>query len=461
MFWLIFVLAFLITILVIVGIHEASHFAAAKLVGVKVLRFSIGFGKSLFTFHDKSGTEYVFALLPLGGYVKMLGESDDEINDSNKHQAYSAQPFYKKALIIAAGPLSNFLCAFLLYTAIYCIGFTTIKPILGSITSPSIAATAGLTPYQEITQINGVNTHSWTKVIFQLILHTGEKETIAIQTQTVCGLAETSSSTCREKMALHQLNLSEWTLDGLRPDPLGSLGIEPYYPSIPLIIGQIAEQSAASTAGFHLNDRLSKLNHEPIQSWDQLAKKIAGASSHPLLFEIVRNNKPMTLLVSLNNTEGWLNKTPRLGIAPKAIKIPDAMLLKVRYSLGEALHQSYLQCKELTYFNLIVFKKMLTGQLSLDSLGGPIAIFDTAGQALNQGLVVFLVFLAFMNLSIGLINLFPIPGLDGGHLLLQSIECIIRRPIPPMVTDYLLRGGFALLFLFFARALFNDIMRLF
>lgn len=461
MFWLIFIIAFLITMMVVVGIHEASHFAAAKLVGVKVLRFSIGFGKALFTFRDKSGTEYVFALIPLGGYVKMLGESTDDVHESEKHSTYAAQPYHKKAFIIAAGPLSNFVCAFLLYVIVYSVGFTTIKPIVGQVTPDSIAARGGLSPYQEITEVDNIKTASWMKVAFQLILHAGDKDDVLIQTKKTCGLAETRSIKCVENVANHQLDLSTWNLDGLKPDPFQSLGVEPYLPFIPLIIGQVTKQSPAEKAGFKVGDKLSRLNHIPMTSWDELAKKVTNSSLSPLLFEIIRNGKPITILVQLENDQGWFKKKQRLGIAPQAIKIPEAMLQKVHYSFLDSLQQAYWQCKELTYFNLIVFKKMFTGKLSFDSLGGPIAIFDTAGEALNQGAIVFLVFLAFMNLSIGLINLFPLPGLDGGHLLLQTIEFVIRRPIPVKLTEWLLRFSFVLLLLFFMRALFNDIMRLF
>lgn len=458
-FWLLFIAAFLITMLVVVGIHEASHFAAAKLMGVKVLRFSIGFGKALCTYHDKSGTEYVFALIPLGGYVKMLGEEDTALSEEEKKQSYSAQPFYKKAVIIAAGPLSNFICALLLYTIIYSLGFTTVKPILGNITPQSIADKARLLPQQEITQVGGVNTPTWTKVIFQLVLHTGDRDALSVQTKTVCGLTTNKNrSACQEKVMQHQLDLSNWTLTGLKPDPLKTLGIEPYFPTIPLIIGNITPHSAAAKAGFALNDHLKKINHQPITSWEQLAKKIADAPAGQLTFDIMRQGKPLILRADLTTPS---TKNPRLGIAPSPVTIPDAMLQTVRYALPEAMHQAYLQCKELTYFNIVLLRKMLTGQLSLDTLGGPIAIFDTAGQSLNQGVLSFLVFLAFMNLSIGFINLLPIPGLDGGHLFLQLIECIIRRPLPPMIMEWLLRVGFLLLFLVFLRALFNDFLRLF
>jgi len=372
MSWLIFILAFFITIMVVVGIHESSHFLAAKLMGVKVLRFSIGFGKSLISFHDKSGTEYVFALIPLGGYVKMLGETDDASKEEQK-QSYASQPFYKKACIILAGPLSNFVCAWILYSLVYSIGFSALKPILGPITPTSIAAKAGLTSHDEIIQVDDTETLSWTKVVFQFVLHAGDTKPLLVRTKKICGLDHTAMN-CQSTTATHQMDLSTWSLNGLKPDPLGSLGIAPYL--------------------------------------------------------------------------------------PPNITIRDVMLQKIQYSPIDAMYHAYLQCKELTYFNLIVIKKMLFGQLSLDGLGGPIAIFDTAGQALNQGMVVFLVFLAFMNLSIGLINLFPIPGLDGGQLLLQMIEWILRKPISPIAVEIIVRIGFAVLLLLFFRVLYNDILRL-
>jgi regulator of sigma E protease len=379
LFWFLFIIGFLITIVFIVGIHEAGHFIAARLAGVKVLRFSIGFGKTLFRFVDKRGTEFVFALIPLGGYVKMLGEMDDEVDENEKHRTYAAQAFYKKMFIILAGPLTNFIGALLLYWIVYSVGFITLKPILGTITPQSIAAKAGLLPYHEITHMDGKITPTWTKVAFQLITHAGDHDSLMVTTKLVCGLPETLAMHCPStpKETIHRLDLTQWQLNDLKPDPLRSLGIAAYFPPLPLK------------------------------------------------------------------------------------KIPAAMLKEVKYPVSIAFLQALEQCKELTYFNLRVFAKMLTGKLSLAGLGGPITIFNTAGLAISQGLIVFLTFLAFMNLSIGLINLFPIPGLDGGHLFLQLIEWIRGKPLPPIAIEWILRCGFAFLFFIFLQAMFNDIMRLF
>lgn len=459
---LIFIIAFLLTIMVVVGIHEASHFAAAKLIGVKVLRFSIGFGKVLFSFRDKSGTEYAFALVPLGGYVKMLGEEgEDAANKADIKSTYFAQPLYKKAIIVMAGPLSNFLCAFLLYVIVYSVGFTTLKPVIGNVMPNTIAAKADLKPYEEITSIDKIATPNWTKVIFQLILHTGDEKPLEMTTTKMCGLKENASSLCKAQTTFHHLDLTTWSLAGVNPDPLGSLGIEPYFPKVPLIIGRVSDDSVAAKAGFRLNDQLVKINQTHLHTWQQLIQLIQKIPpDSEIKFLVLRHSKPITITLKLTKT-GFFHATPKLGIGPTLIKIPDVLIQKIQYPVFSSFYHAYLQCKDLTYFNLMVLKKMVTGKLSLDNLGGPIAIFDIAGDALKQGLVVFLVFLAFMNLSIGLLNLFPIPGLDGGHLFLQTIEAIIRRPIPPLILEWLMRFGFALLILVFLRAFFNDIFRLF
>jgi regulator of sigma E protease len=440
----------LITILFVIGTHEAAHFFTARALGVKVLRFSIGFGKRLFHWKDKQGTEYVFALIPLGGYVKMLDESEGHVPLDELPYAYNRQPFYKKFLIVLAGPSCNIVCAVLLYWLIFMIGFVSLTPIIGSILPKTIAAEAGLKANEEIVRVDGKQTLTWTSILFRLLNHYGDHDNATI----VVGNNKTTETQTRV------LELSNWHMNDLTPDPLISLGIVPYEPPLPLVIGMIGKNTAASSSQLKMGDLIRSVNHLPINDWDGL---IAIISLHPdetVIFTIVRAGKTIELPVKIGSQRHWLlTKSGFLGIAP-TIHIPKELLRKIQYGPVDALGRACQEVSNFIYFNLMLFGKLLTGKLPLQGLGGPITIFETAGTALNQGLISFLNFLAFLSVSIGVINLFPVPGLDGGHLFLQFVEFVIRRQIPSRLLDMLYRFGLLLILFVLIQALANDILRI-
>lgn len=448
---LISIAGIILTILFVVGTHEAGHFIAARLAGVKVLTFSIGFGKKIFSCRDKSGTEYVFAWIPLGGYVRMLDESEGTVKPSELPLAYNNQPFYKKFIIVLAGPLTNFICAFLIYWLIFTLGVVTIKPVIGSIAPHSIAADAGLKPMQEITSIDQQQVKTWTNVLFKILAHTGSQDRMILD---VKDFKNNETST-------HTLHLDTWKMDNLNPDPLVSLGITPYEPPIKLEIGYIRPDSPAAKSGLKLGDKLIDINNQKIKDWIDIQTQIQSHPDQVLSFTIIRNNKKMTIPVTIGNQHDMLwRKTGLLGIGPE-FKMPDEMLQRIQYNPLEAIPKAVSETYDFAKFNLLLFGKMITGKLSLKSIGGPITIFDTAGDSLNYGFLPFIGFLAFLSVSLGVINLFPIPGLDGGHLFLQLIEAITRQKIPEHMMSILFRLGFLFLMLVMIQALVNDVLRLF
>jgi regulator of sigma E protease len=357
------IIGIILTIFIIVGIHELGHFLAAKALGVKVLRFSIGFGKVFYRWYDKKGTEYVLSVLPFGGYVKMLDETEDKVEPKEARFAFNRQPFYKKFLIVAMGPIANLVLAFFLYWALFVIGFTTTLPLIGKVEPQSIAAQAGIKPNQEIISVNHTSTFSWISVLIRLFMEAGNQDQISIETKDIK----------TQKISTYTLQLATWKMDKLRPDPLMSLGITPYIPK---------------------------------KEW------------------------------------------------------PKELLRKNQYGPIDAVSHAWRSLKDYTMLNIIVIGKMLKGHISLESLGGPITIFQTAGTALNLGILVFMSFLAFISISIGVVNILPIPGLDGGHALFQVIEVIIRRPISVPLQVLLYRLGIIILLLLLAQAILNDILRL-
>lgn len=355
-------LGIIITILVVVGIHEFGHFIVARLCGIKVLRFSLGFGKSLYRWHDKKGTEYVIAAIPLGGYVKMLDENEGEVPAKERHLAYNNQSLSKRAAVVIAGPLFNILFSAFIYWVLFVVGVTTVRPVIGTITPHSIAAEAGLKPQQEILQIDNQPVSSWYGVVIKMLLRTGDNNSMQLQTQSL-------NSTKKQN---YTLNLSSWHMDELKPDPLSSLGIVPY----------------------------------------------------------------------------------------QAKKPSELLLRKNKYNFYQAIPHAYAQTRDFVKLNVIFIGKMLVGKVSIKSLGGPITIFASAGTALNHGLIPFMSFIAFLSIAVGVINIVPIPGLDGGHLLFQGIELIMRRPLSQRVQLLFYKLGIILLLLLIVQALANDLMRL-
>jgi regulator of sigma E protease len=448
---LIAILGILLTIFFVVGTHESAHFLMARSLGIKVLRFSIGFGKTLVRWTDKKGTEYVVALIPLGGYVKMLDESEGTVPASELHLAYNRQPFYKKFLVVLAGPLTNIFCALVLYWVIFMVGFVTVKPMIGSVEPKSIAAEAGVQANTQIIAIDNSTTSSWTGIMLRLIAHAGDQDQVKIETRNPAD----------NKTETHILDLANWRLDKLTPDPLSSLGIAPYEPVIPLIIGVISKNTPAAASLLKIGDKIIAINTMAMNNWSDVIGMITKHPNETLIFYIQRNNQFHNVAVKTGYQNSlFLQKSGFLGLGPD-YKIPPAMLQTVQYGPLVALTHAWKEIGDFTYFNLLLFGKMVTGKISVQSLGGPITIFETAGDALNSGLLAFLGFLAFLSIAIGVVNFLPIPGLDGGHMFIQIVEFIIQRQVPDQVLNVMYRVGFLLIFFVLIQAIVNDVMRLY
>lgn len=446
---LIAIIGILITILLVVGVHEFGHFIVARWVGVKVIRFSIGFGKSLYHWYGKSGTEYVIAAIPLGGYVKMVDENEESVAKEDLPFAYNRQPFLKKFAIVAAGPVFNLIFAFLIYWALFVIGFTNVVPVIGKIAPKSIAAEAGMKPQQQIVNVNDRATSNWVSIVITLLTQVGNTQHLTMTTKDIA----------TQKIESYHLDLTRWKLNNLKPDPLDSLGIVPYEPEVPAIVGEIKPNSPAASQ-LKVGDKILAVNEIVINHWQNL---MAIVDKHPetvLNFKIERHGKISDVAIKTDFTRDmFFKKHGVLGISAD-FKWPKDLLHLNKYGPIEALSHAWSDTKDFTNLNFIVFGKLLTGKISLESLGGPITIFESAGAALNTGITPFLSFLAFLSISIGLINILPIPGLDGGHMLFQVIELIIRRPVSARVQILFYRLGLIFILLLITQALINDIQRL-
>lgn len=442
-------LGILLTIFFIVGIHELGHFIVARWVGVKVLRFSIGFGKALYRWYDKKGTEYVLAAIPLGGYVKMVDENEENVAKEDLPFAFNRQPVYKKFLIAIAGPISNFIFAFFIYWLLLLIGFTSIVPLIGKITPNSIAAQAGMQPQQEILTVNHKNMNSWDDILINLLLHAGNKDKIHITTKNMD----------TQKNYQYNLNTTNWRMNELKPDPLSSLGIIPFEPTIAPVVGNLLANSAAKDK-LQVGDKILTINNKPIKDWFDMSNIIESHPDQNITVKFERSGKIFTTEIKTHYQRDLLfHKHGVIGISPK-FEFPKKLLKENKPGFLPAIPQAWETTYDFIYLNFLVLGKLITGKISLASLGGPITIFQSAGTALNTGIVPFLGFLAFLSIAIGFLNILPIPGLDGGHILFQVIELIIRRPVPLNVQLLFYRLGFIILILLITQALVNDLLRL-
>ncbi len=443
-------LAFIITILVLVSIHEAGHFIVAKLLGVKVVRYAIGFGKAIFRYRGKSGTEYIIGFIPLGGYVKLLDEREVVVPNSELHAAFNRQPLWARALIVLAGPFTNFLFAVLAFWLMFMIGVKVIRPITGEIVPNSIAAQAGLKSNQVITRVDGHITPSLQKVVLRIIERIGETSVLTIQTRSA------------KQYTNHLLNLRHWSVDALNPDPLQSLGIVPPRPFIPPIIESVEDQGPAAKIGLKAGDRVLAFDNTPIKDWYQLLTLIQQNPGKKVTLTFERERKQSSIPITVGYKLGArFKKVGYLGVKAKLPPIPEELLTIRKYSPWISFRIAVAQTWDYLVFNAVIIKKMIFGQISLNTLGGPIAIFQSADQAFQQGVSIFLGFLGLISIMLGFINLLPIPGLDGGHLLNYLIEFIIRKPLSIQYEIISVRVGFIILLMIMVIATFNDLLRLF
>ena len=434
---------------IVILIHEMGHFTMAKILGVKVLRFSIGFGKSLLSYHSKSGTEYTLSAFPLGGYVKMVERNDPEVLNLNKKIVYfDDYPVWKRILIILAGPLSNFLLAIIAFWIIFIMGFSYLKPVIGKLIPDTPAYTSGLQVGDEIVAVNNSSVIGWQDVIMSLIESVGEKNPVPI-------VVKRQNQTEEFRLALMNLTISKRDFD-----LLDSVGILPFQPSGPAIITQMEPNAPATLAGLKINDQIVSINDQPIKTWDEAQRIIRAYPNQLVSLKILRAGKSLNIKCNIGThpkdvTSGFL------GVMFKVPPIPKNMVAYTKENFLTAWKPALLQVKEIIIFNGKVFLKMLQGQISPSGLSGPVGILQIAGQASQAGIKVYLSLVALISIALGFANLLPIPVLDGGHLVLNFYELITRRQVPLSVKNVLWSFGLAFLLIIIIYSTYNDILHIF
>lgn len=444
----------LIALGVLVTIHEFGHFWVARRCGVKVLRFSIGFGTPFARWKDKKGTEFVLAVLPLGGYVKMVDEREGNVNAEDLPFAFNRKSVWQRMAIVAAGPIANFLLAILFYWLVFLGGVQGVAPVIDSVTPGSVADRAGLEAGQEIVAVDGEPTPTVQTLGEQLVLRLGETGAIHFTVRY-------PDSTLNYEL---EAELNGWQVDDSDPDPIGDMGIVLYTPKIEPVADQIMPEEPAADAGLISGDRILSVDGTPLSTWREWVDYVRARPGQHLLVEVERGhsveNTFETVIIPRAVTQDDGSVIGQVGMSVVIPEWPESYLRTMEYSVFGALKQGIHQTRKTTVMVLDSIKKMVTGLISPKHLSGPITIAKVAGASAQYGVSAYLGFLALLSVSLGVLNLLPIPVLDGGHLMYYLVEAVKGSPVSEKVQMAGYRLGLFLVVGLMVIALYNDVMRL-
>ena len=456
------VLSFLVAISILVVIHEFGHFWVARRCGVKVLRFSVGFGKPLWSYTDKLGTEFSIAPIPLGGYVKMLDEREGEVPPEQLNQAFNNKTVWQRIAIASAGPIANFIFAIFAYWSIFMMGTTGLIPVIGSVVPDGLAYEQGVVAGDEIKKVGDENVESFQEVSWQLISYIGETNEIPLT------LMDSD-----QRLRQVYIPIDQWLTDQESPDPMVGLGITPRMLTIEAVIGELIEGAAAERSGLKIGDKVVslELNGETIviNDWRDWVSLVRLHPNTEMILFIQRKSETgsietldLTLVPDAKMTDsgeeiGYVGAALDPSVIPE---VPSDWLTEVRLGPIDSLVQATIKTNQLIVFTLESLWKMILGDLSVKNLSGPITIAKVADSSVSNGFVAFIGFLALLSVSLGVLNLLPIPMLDGGHILFYGIEAIRGKALSERVQLIALQFGMALLMSLMVIAFYNDISRL-
>jgi regulator of sigma E protease len=444
--------AFVVALGCLIVVHEYGHYLVARACGVKVLRFSVGFGRTLWSRRlGRDATEWVIAVFPLGGYVKMLDEREGPVAPAERSRTFNRQTVWRRIAIVVAGPAANFLLAIALYWALFVYGVPGLKPVLGEPPAGTPAYHAGFTAGEVLVRIGDEPVASWQDARWILLQQALQKSAVVVTVSHAGG-----------GTAAHRLDLSGVTAADLDGDLLRTLGLARYQPPFKPVIGEVVSGGAAERAGLKAGDEITAIGNQRIESWEQVVKLVRAHPGAPLVFEVKRGGvlQPAIAVSPETVAEGG-GKIGRIGAAPRIDRSALAdMIVEVRYGPLESLGRAVRKTWDTSVFSLRMLGKMIVGEVSLKNLSGPITIADYAGQSAQSGVASYLLFLALISISLGVLNLLPIPLLDGGHLMYYAIEILQGRPLSDRVIEIGQHAGLALLVALMAFALYNDIQRL-
>lgn len=436
--------AFVFALGSLIIVHEFGHYLAARWCNVKVLRFSVGFGRVLASRrYGRDQTEWAVAAFPLGGYVKMLDEREGEVAAADLPRAFNRQSVFRRFVVVVAGPLANFLLAILLYWLIFMHGMPGIKPVIGNVAPGSAAAHAGFAPGEIITRIGEEKAATWQDARWILLKHVVSQQPIRIEVHNLRG-----------EIAWRTLATGGLKPEQLDSDFLAALGFLRQPAPIPSVLGELTPGGAAERAGLRAGDEVVAVDGRPVREWQELVKIIREHPGTVLSFDVTRGKTMVPGLRVTPDTDEERGQT----IGKAGIRNP--YFVEVRYGPLQSLTLSLVRTWDTSVFSLRMLGKMIIGQVSLKNLSGPLTIADYAGQSAQVGWIPYLMFLALISISLGVLNLLPIPLLDGGHLMYYMLEIVKGSPVSDKTMEIGQHVGIALLFLLMAFALYNDITRI-
>jgi len=444
--------AFIVALGVLITFHEFGHYWVARCFDVKILRFSIGFGRAIYKKHyGQDNTEFVIAALPLGGYVKMLDEREGEVKKDEIPRSFNYKPLWQRFAIVSAGPVFNFIFAVFAYWVIFVVGVNGLKPIIGEIEPRSISDNAGLKPGQEILSINGAQTITWSMVIDRLVSHTVNRDNIKLVVIGDSGVEQEV-----------QIDLSRITIDEMAEGKLlETLGLNVIELKLSAIIGKIVPGGAAERSGLLQRDEIISVNGEPTQSWRQWVEFIRDNPEQILSVDVLRSGNTINIEVIPDSIQSEGVTIGRIGAAAFVDDgMFDSYFVKESYTMHYAILKAIKKTWEMSVLTLRVLGRMLIGDASVKNLSGPISIAQYAGQSAGIGLLAFFSFMAIVSVSLGVLNLLPVPLLDGGHLMYYLIEAIIGKPVSEAMQMLGQQVGIVLLLGLMSIAFYNDIIRL-
>lgn len=449
------VAAFLVALAVLIVIHELGHFAVAKWCGVKVLRFSVGFGKSLWKrSFGPDQTEWAVCVLPLGGYVKMLDEREGPVATHELHRAFNRKTVWQRFAIVSAGPIANFVLAVLLYWLIFMGGVREARPILAAPEAGTLAAASGIAREETIRAVDGSAVLTWQEARWSILQGAMEKRAVKLEV-----------SNPRNELNWRSIDFSSFPMEDLEADPLARAGLRLYRPVVPAVVGKLGSGDVAEKAGMQPGDRILSAGGRDLATWEEFVQTVRAHPGKPMTVRLERGEATIDMMlvpqaIEVKGTGTDRDRIGRIGAAPQ---MPDqamtALTVMARYGPIEAMQKAVSRAWETAVFSLKMIGKMLLGEVSWRNLSGPITIADYAGQSAQLGLVPYLSFLALISISLFVLNLLPIPLLDGGHLMYYVVEILKGSPVSERIMDLGQRVGLTLLLFLMAFAFYNDIHR--
>ncbi|HEV3011262.1 MAG TPA: RIP metalloprotease RseP [Burkholderiales bacterium] len=445
------IVAFIVALGLLIVVHEYGHYLIARLCGVKVLRFSVGFGRPLLTRQiGPDRTEWVIAAIPFGGYVKMLDEREGPVDPREAHRAFNRQGVWRRFGIVVAGPVANFLFAIAAYAGLFMYGLPEARPVLGAPPEGTVAAAAGLRTGDTVRAVAGEPITTWQELRWRVLQSALQRSPLRLEVVDEKGHLREAA-----------LDLRAFPTDDVESDALDRIGLRLYRPPLDPVIGQVVRGGAADSAGLAPGDRVVLADGKPVDSWDALVAEVQARPEMPLKLTIERAGVRQVVEVVPASVAAGQKRIGRIGAAPQVpASHAERMLIRVQHGVGESLWKAVVKTGDIAVFSLKMLGKMLVGEVSWKHLSGPVTIADFAGQSAQMGWVSYLTFLALISISLGVLNLLPIPLLDGGHLMYYAIEIVKGKPVSERAMELGQRVGLALLLVMMAFAFYNDLNRL-